>query len=155
MVHYSKKDRWLVGTVLLAILVPLTLGAFFLLLGGANREAGRSLLVIGAVTGLVVTALTYPLYYQITASELIVRCGILMRRHIPLASIDEVRPDRNPASAPAWSLDRLRVAYRQGGQPTFIMISPQDQSAFMREMAKTDADLRMENNSLIRQTRPA
>ncbi|MGH9969342.1 MAG: PH domain-containing protein [Pyrinomonadaceae bacterium] len=125
------------GTVLLAIFIPLTLGAFFILVGGANRETGRSLLVIGTVTGAVVIWLTYPLYYQITASELIVRCGMLMRRRIPLASIDEVRPDRNPASAPAWSLDRLRVGYRKRGESTFVMISPEDKSAFMRELSKS------------------
>ena len=112
------------------------------------------MLVIGTVTGVLLIWLTYPLYYRITSAELIVRCGILMRRHIPLDSIDEVEPDRNPSGAPAWSLDRLRVDYRKNGEPTFIMISPRDKFAFMQELARTDAALKVKDYRLIRNSQP-
>ncbi len=41
------------------------------------------------------------------------------RGKIPLAAIDEVRPTRNPMSAPAGSLDRLRIDYSHHGQKRF------------------------------------
>jgi hypothetical protein len=152
MVHYSKKDWWLVGATLAAVGIPLTLGLIFLVMVRASGQTGSLLILIGTVTGVVLLGLTYPLYYQITSSELIVRCGILMRKHIPLASIDQVVPVRNPLSAPAWSLDRLRVDYRQNGASTFIIISPQDKFAFMQELASTDADLKMKDDRLIRES---
>lgn len=76
-----------------------------------------------------------------------------MHRHIPLASIDEVEPERELAGSPAWSLDRLRVDYRENGEPTSIMISPNDRLAFMQELARTDAGLKMKNDRLIRESR--
>lgn len=152
MVHYSKKDWWLVGAALAAVGIPLSLGVIFLVMASASRQTGSLLIVIGTVTGVVLLWLTYPLYYEITSSELIVRCGILMRKHIPLASIDQVVPDRNPLGAPAWSMDRLRVDYRKNGKPPFIIISPQDKFAFMQELASTDADLKMKDDRLIRES---
>jgi hypothetical protein len=121
VIHYSKKDWWLVGLVLASIVVPLFVGVLLLLLPATNQnhEPARSLLIIGAVTGATVLLLTYPLYYLVTASELIVRCGVWLRQHISLAAIDEVTPERNPASAPAWSLDRLRVGLSKGWPALF------------------------------------
>lgn len=138
------------GLVLGSILVPLVLAVSFFLVGGIYRQVGISLTAIGLVTGAVVLLLTYPLYYQITSDELIVRCGILMRRHIPIALIDGVQSDNNPASAPAWSMDRLRVDYRKGTAPTFIMISPSDKLAFMDELARTALGLELRGERLVR-----
>ena len=64
--HYTKKDWWLVATALLAVLIPLILGAFFSL--SEPREKGSLLIVIGIVIGGVLLLLTYPLYYRITSS---------------------------------------------------------------------------------------
>ena len=151
MIHYSKKDSWLVGVVLIAILFPLAAGLFILLSGGPDRGAGYALLLAGIVIGLVVLCLTYPLYYEITSSELIVRCGMLMRRHIALNAIDEMQPDRNPASSPAWSLDRLRIDYRMNGKQVSLMISPKAKVAFMQEIARLDSGLRMRGAGLVRE----
>lgn len=148
--HYTKKDWGLVATALLAVLIPLILGAYFYVF--KSRDAGTSLIVIGIVIGGALLLLTYPLYYRITSSELIVRCGILMRGHIPLDSIDEVEPVRNPLGAPAWSLDRLRVDYRKNGQRAFVLISPADKFAFMQELSRADADLKMKDDRLIRES---
>lgn len=151
--HYSKKDWWLVGTALAVVVIPVAVGALFLLSGSAAREAGPLLIAMGIVFGVVMLLLTYPLYYRITPTELIIRCGILVRRHIPLAAIDEVQPERNPAGAPAWSMDRLRVGYRENGEPVFILISPTDKFAFMQELARTDTDLKLKDARLIRESR--
>ena len=151
MIHYSKKDWWLVGLVLAAILVPLVLGALFLLTGSPSEGPARSLLIIGTLTGATVLLTTYPLYYQVTSSELIIRCGVLMRRHIPLTAIDEVKVDRDPVSGPAWSLDRLRVDYRKDVGQTFIMISPRDKFSFLQELAANDPGLKLRGDHLIRE----
>jgi uncharacterized membrane protein YdbT with pleckstrin-like domain len=93
MIHYSKKDSWFIGVALSSMVIPLALGLFFFLSNSTNRPAGYWLVVSGIVIGVLVLCLTYPLYYEITSSELTVRCGILLRWHIPLAAISEVQPE--------------------------------------------------------------
>jgi len=152
MVHYSKKDSWLIGFILAGSMIPLVLGLFFLFAGGPNRNAGYLLLVIVVVEGVVMLLLTYPLYYEVTTSELIVRCGVLMNRHISLGAIDEVQPDRNAVSSPAWSLDRLRIDYRKNGERVSLLISPESKAAFMQELSRFDSDLKMSGDRLIRES---
>jgi membrane protein YdbS with pleckstrin-like domain len=132
-IHRSKKDIWLVSLIWLSVLVPLAIGILLLMRTGGDKSPGWTLTTTGVVTGLVTLLLTYPLRYEILPSELKVRCG-LMRWRIPLASIQDVRPTKNPASAPAWSLDRVQIDYLKDGETRSLLISPEDKSAFMREI---------------------
>jgi hypothetical protein len=133
LIHRSKQDTWFVSLIWLSVLVPLAIGILLLIRADGDKSLGWSLTVIGAVTGLVVLVLTYPLWYEILPSELRVRCG-LMRWRIQLASIQDVRLTRNSSSAPAWSLDRVQIDYLKDGETRSLLISPKDQSAFMREI---------------------
>lgn len=152
MIYYSKKDWWLVGPILGAISSPLALGVLFLLSHSPNRSAGYPLLVAGLMIGAIVLFLTYPLSYEITRSELFVRGGRVMLRHIPIATIDEVQPDRTIAGSPAWSLDRLRIDYRKNGEQVSLWVSPKSKVAFMQEIAGLDSDPKMKGDRLIRES---
>src|ERR1700759_55740 len=132
MIYKSKKDWWLFGLVWGAVLAPLVLGLFNVL--GGNAQLGWSLVRTGIMIGAAVLFTTYPLDYEITSGELIARSGF-MRWRVPLGSIQEVSASRNPASAPAWSLDRLRVEYVKNGAARSLYISPQDKRVFMRDLA--------------------
>jgi hypothetical protein len=134
LIHRSKKDAWLISLIWLSVLVPLSIGIPLLIASDVNRSLGLALTIIGANTGLTILLLTYPLRYEILPSELMVRCG-LRRWHIPLSAIQEVRPTKNSSSAPAWSLDRLQIDYLEDGEKRSLLISPQDKSAFMRDIA--------------------
>lgn len=138
MIHRSKKDTWLILIIFASVLIPLATGIFLLIGTDVDGPLGWALFIIGANTGLVILLLTYPLRYEILPSQLKVRCG-LMRWLIPLASIQEVRPTRNPKSAPAWSLDRVQIDYLVDGRTRSLLISPEDKSAFMREIASARA----------------
>ncbi len=92
---------------------------------------------------------TYPVYYEVTDKELIIRSGLLQQT-IPLSSIDEARPTRNPLSAPAWSLDRLHIGYRKKGKKTFTLISPENRNSFMRELVQKSSGLKLDGNTVIR-----
>jgi hypothetical protein len=81
----------------------------------------------------VMFGLAYPVSYEITQSELIIRSG-LTRNSIEISSIESVKPSRNPLSSPAWSLDRLRIDYRRKDKLTFLLISPEEKSAFLNEL---------------------
>lgn len=134
MIYRSKKDAWLVLVVWAAVLLPFVLGVYNLAIPSGMARVGGYLLFVGTLIAASILLLTYPLYYEITSSHLVVRSGVL-RTKIPLSSIEEVRPTRNPLSAPAWSLDRLRIDYRKGGRVGFMLISPQDKARFMCDLA--------------------
>ena len=112
--------------------------------------AGMTTLLLSAITGLVVLLLTYPLYYKITSDDLVVRCGLLVNQQIPLSAIVLVQPTRNPLSAPALSLDRLRVACLIRGREKFTLISPTDKPAFLRDLAAASEGLRWNGQCLER-----
>jgi Bacterial PH domain len=148
LVYHSKKDWWLVSLVWAGILLLLTIGIYNLVNG--NAHAGWILPFIAISTGALVLVLIYPLHYEITASKLIVRCGVLVRKEIPLSLIIEAHPTRSPLSAPAWSLDRLQIDYQKEGGVSSMLISPEDKLRFMRELAGSGAGLEVRGERVVR-----
>jgi hypothetical protein len=149
MVYRSKKDLWLFGLVWGAVLTPLAVGLFNVVAPGGNVEVGWMLVRVGIVVAAAVIFTTYPLNYEIAAGELIARSG-LMRWRVPLGSIQEVSPSRNPASAPAWSLDRLRVEYIKRGSTSTLYVSPEDKAAFLQDLVGSTPGLELRGNRAVR-----
>jgi hypothetical protein len=147
MVHRSKKDLWLFGLVWGAVLALLAVGLFNLF--GGNADFGWTLVRVGVVTAAAVLLTTFPLNYEIDAGELIARSGV-MRWRVPLNAIQDVRPSRNPASAPAWSLDRLRVEYVKGGSTRTLYISPEDKAAFLYDLVDSTPGLELRGDRAVR-----
>jgi hypothetical protein len=147
MIYKSKKDWWLFGLVWGAALAPLAVGLFKVLAGDA--QLGWVLVRTGLIIGAAVVFTTYPLNYEITSGELVARSGF-MRWRVPLGSIQEVSASRNPTSAPAWSLDRLRVEYVKGGASRSLYISPRDKRDFMRDLADAAPGLELRGDRVVR-----
>ena len=147
MVYRSKKDLWLFWLVWAAVLAPPAVGLFNLLAG--NAGLGRTRVGVGAVTAAAVLLTTFPLDYEIASGELIARSG-LMRWRVPLGAIQEVSPSRNPASAPAWSLDRLRVEYLKGGSARTLYVSPEDKAAFLSDLVESTPGLELRGTRAVR-----
>ncbi|HZT57137.1 MAG TPA: PH domain-containing protein [Pyrinomonadaceae bacterium] len=147
MIYKSKKDWWLFGLVWGAVLVPLAVGLFNVLSGDA--QLGWTLVRVGVGTGAAVVFTTYPLDYEIASDELVARSGF-MRWRVPLGSIQEVGPSRNPASAPAWSLDRLRIEYVKNGATRSLYVSPLDKEGFLRELADSAPGLEVRGGRVVR-----
>lgn len=131
--YRSKVDAWIAAILIGAFLITLITTLSVLLLPGAFAAAWWSVILVVVVWGFVLSLL-FPLYYEITPTALLVRCG-WTRREIPLDSIQQVFPTRNPLSSPALSLDRLQVDYRQGNLPRYILISPQDKVGFLHNLS--------------------
>ena len=149
MTYGSKKDWWLFGLVWGVVPVLIVVGLFNVLAPFGNPALGWELVRAGAVTTLVLLLTTYPLDYEITRTELVARSGF-MRWRVPLADIQEVRPTHSAASAPAWSLDRLRVEYLKGGRWRALLVSPSDKRAFMRDLADAAPGLELRGDRVVR-----
>jgi len=67
--------------------------------------------------------------YTLTSEHLVVRSGPF-RWRIPIPDIVEVTPTTNPLSAPALSLNRLRVTSRDAS----VTISPADRGRFVADL---------------------
>jgi len=140
MVYGAKVDRWLAFVLggISAMEVVLGLGVLAGLDANTTspeeaRWAGAAMIGVGVLIGLALWG-CYRIRYELTPSEVIVRFGPF-RSSIPLHSIVEVFPTRNPLSAPAPSLDRLRINFRKpNGKMRFTLISPLDREAFLRDL---------------------
>jgi Bacterial PH domain len=149
MTYNSKKDRWLFGLVWGLIAGLLVVGLLLVLAPFGNDALGRELVRAGLGALLAVLLTTYPLDYEITRTELVTRCGF-MRWRVSLADIQEVAPTRSAASAPAWSLDRLRVEYLKGGRSRALLVSPSDKRVFMRDLADAAPGLELRGDRVVR-----
>lgn len=145
-VFRSKKSAGLI-TVVAAILLICLAGGTFLLATGSGWDFALG--VAAVVASLAYLWLTIPVSYQITADELLVRGGPFHWK-IPLDSILQVRPTKNPLSAPAWSLARLHISYRKKAKKNFVLISPKDRQAFCDKLEAATPGLKKDGDGLVR-----
>lgn len=139
----TKIDRWLV-VVLLGGLVAMLLAVVT-----AARTAQTPAQLAGAVLALLgpialVALLSWPTRYELRADELVIRSGVI-RYRIPYGDIRGVTPSRNPLSAPAWSLDRLRIDRPKG----YALISPRDRPGFLAALAARTPHLAHRGEELV------
>jgi|SRR5215831_15876768 len=150
MKYQSKKDLWLVLVMSLGLFIPFILGVVILLGTSADRKVAFILFGSGLVIGGLIFWLSYPLYYEISDSYLLVRSGPL-KWQIQIKNIDGLVPTRNALSSPAMSLDRLAIKYREQGSNKMLLISPLHKNEFIRELASSDPQLQVVGNTLKRQ----
>jgi hypothetical protein len=144
MVYHSKKDISLMIIIWIAILVPTVAGII--------EIASRRLLASGLfllMMEVFIVSLLYPLQYEITRSMLLVRSGIV-RWEVPLADIMAIVPVRNFRSSPAWSRDRLLIAYRRRNKLVPLLISPERRQEFLQELITKSPGLEPEGNGYAR-----
>jgi len=145
-IYRSKRDAW----ILILMWAGMLLGIF----GAVVQFQGDSpLLQRALVLGLsvlvvaFVLSMLYSISYTIGDEELLIRCGPFKQR-VPLASIDRVRPSRNPLSSPAASLDRLLIQWND--ERKRVLISPVDKMEFMNTLDSCCAHLSRVGDELVR-----
>ncbi len=147
MAHRSKVDWWLFALVATGLALSAGGGAFVLFTAQGTEQLWIG--GFGVAVSLAVVLITWPVRYEIAATELRVRSGVL-RWSLPLAWFLEARPSSNPLSAPAWSLRRLRLDYRRpDGRRGFLLVSPRDREAFLRELAEADPGLALDERRWV------
>ena len=125
----SRIDGWLVPV--LALIPVFSVGVLVDAVVRQNTvelwiALGSILFVVALFRGLV-----FPMRYELHATEIVVRFGFL-RWSAPYTKIREVSYSRNPLSAPALSLRRLRL---DTGEGLSTYISPRDRKAFLDALA--------------------
>jgi hypothetical protein len=90
--------------------------------------------------------LLFGTFYILTKAHLII-CCLSMKYPITLCDIYEVFPTHNPLSAPACSLDRLRIKFK--GSRFGALISPKDKTEFIHDLLLRCPQLIRDNKRLI------
>jgi Bacterial PH domain len=147
--YKSKKDAWLIAIIAVAFLISLISLVLTLITPGALQQGGWVSVVVIVVVWAFVGSLIWPLYYEITPSELVVRSGFL-HWEIPLSSIQRVQPSHNMLSSPALSLNRLRIEYIRNGKTRFMLISPKDKPGFLWDLAQNAVGLEQRDDGIVR-----
>jgi hypothetical protein len=142
MVHFAKVDRWVGwvfgGAATMVFVSAATFVAMGIITGEPPLSTAIGIAVIDGAVGALLVMLRrscYRIRYEIDSTELRIRFGLFSTK-VRLDSIEEVFPTRNPAGAPAPSLDRVQIEYRTGAHTRrTALVSPQDRSAFIRDLA--------------------
>ncbi len=90
------------------------------------------ILLIVIIVPASIGALYATTRYTITSDMLLVRSGPFTWT-IPLREITRIEPTYNPASSPAFSLDRLSIYYGLGNR---LMVSPSEKENFLANLRK-------------------
>lgn len=115
-----------VGVELLApLVIIMTTVVVLLMMTGAYSW---TVLIIPVLTSVFIIHMFLTTYYTITSDELRIHCGFLMNKPISIATITKIKETSDPTSAPAISLDRLRIEYGKGSS---ILISPKEKQVFI------------------------
>ena len=125
-VYPSRVDWWLAALLIGAPVLVVVLGLHILT---QSIGAGAILIVSGLAIGALIAALAYPCIYTLTDEHLTIRAGLLTET-LPLQRIRAVAPSSNPLSAPALSLQRIKLTLDDG----YRLISPRDRDAFIADL---------------------
>jgi hypothetical protein len=150
VIYPTKKDPWIALLVILGGLAIFVQSIDSIIVRGFDHPETWIPLAAFVFYFGILKLLAYPVNYEITTSTLEIHSGILLHYRISLSSIVCVVPTRNPLSSPAWSLDRLRIDYLKNGKKRFILISPKDQKAFLREVVERTPSLKFNGDGAMR-----
>lgn len=122
----SKVDRWLVVLVTLALAGTLVQAVVTWRVSPAG-----ALFAVGVDVGVVLLLwlIGWPCRYTLEHDHLLIQSGRL-RRRVAYRDITGVAPSANPLSAPALSLQRVRVDC--AGR--FVLVSPEDRDRFITRL---------------------
>lgn len=152
-VFESKKDWWLVGIVWVSLAIA---PAIVLVMGLIDWPGWPTYLGTMAACLLgpaIVLILGFPVRYTLTGDTLLITSGMVLRWRVLVSGIETIEPSRTILASPAWSLDRIRITYRDStGGKHEMFISPESRDAFYDailerapQLERTETGLAMHN----------
>ena len=134
-VYDSQIDWWL---PLLLCLGPIIL----LVLGLLKKKT--SCIILSGLSFVLSIILLYPCRYTFHENHLNIRCGITHNSDVQYSSMRSVERSRDSRSAPALSLDRIKIMLSKGS----VVVSPTRPEDFIKELTgKIQPNKSVENNA--------
>ncbi len=123
----TKVDAWILLLVAAPLVSGLLVGCLLLF---QDTTLGLGICGFMLLICLSLSPLAVPCTYTLTEDTLIVRSG-LIRRRIPYQRIVSIEPSMDPRSAPAWSLQRVKIRLKGGG---VLLVSPNERDDFIERL---------------------
>ncbi|MCI6504107.1 MAG: PH domain-containing protein [Prevotella sp.] len=108
--------------------------AVFAMITLAVYEKGIVAMAVIILLYLVITLAMSWLYYVVDGGTLVI-CNCIVKQKIDINTIRRIEPSRSLLSAPAASLNRLRIYY---GKYDELLISPARQEEFIKALLKVN-----------------
>jgi len=146
--YETKRDWWLLAVLWLnlGLMVIGLVASLTEPVAPWMRVFAASFFAVFGALGAWLLVLPYRTSYTLSPEALTVRVGPFTHA-IRLSEITEVFPTHNPLSAPAWSLDRVRIRY--SSSRFGALISPERQVQFMDELEGLAPHLERNGNRLV------
>lgn len=104
-------------------------------------DSTANLIITSAVLALTAALCLIPLFsirYVVDGQMLHIECCFVFRSQFNIMDIKEISDTRTFLSAPAASLDRIRLRFRKGGD---LIISPIDKPEFIRLLCQINPEI--------------
>ncbi len=148
-IYPTKRDWWL-----MAILWPLAIFFIYVTFTVHTEQAAPWMKVFatcffGIMSLLIIALVAWPgfIIYSLDPEYLTIKVGPFKSK-VEITQIIEVYPTRNPLSAPAMSLDRLKI--RISSSRFGALISPVNKQAFIEELAGYAPHLELRGDRLVK-----
>lgn len=131
-VYRSKVDLWLVIVLTISSISLLTL--IYNTFDFKSSYEDVIFLVLFVFLAILI-------WLPIPTTYYVVECGILkvhsifLKWEIPLNAIQKIEQTSDFLSAPALSLDRIKIEYKKNNMHEYIMISPKNRAEFIKEIS--------------------
>ena len=156
VVFRSAVDAWLAILVFAAMVIAPVAVVASLVAAWPGWLPAAGTLLLALLGPAIVFLLAWPARYVVESDRLVVRAGLCLRWTVLLDAIEAIEPSSNPLSSPAWSLNRLRVTYREGRSGTKrLLISPARREQFFDALIARSSRLRREGEGLAAATEAA
>ena len=130
--YKSKIDFWLIFILILGSIILLQ--AIYITFQSYTLYQNLPYLVIYSLIFLLIWLPITTTYYVVDRHFLKVY-SLFLKWEIPLESIQTIEQTSNPLSAPALSLDRIRIKYMKNGVCRSIMVSPRNKADFIKSIS--------------------
>ncbi len=132
LIFRSKVDWWMLAIVACILLAGLAVAAWVCVNKG-DFTALIFVLVCEVFTVGAILMITLPVQYELLQDKLVVRTGVL-RSVVPLKSINHMAKCHSFMAGPTLSFDRLRIDYDNSGYAAYVLVSPEDQAEFIKQV---------------------
>ena len=130
--YRSKVDLWIPIVLLVAFAIPLVMV-------WQRQEPIARLAIYEGAALVVCLALIYSIRYVVDGRKLNVYIGPLRMGSYAVADITRIAPSHSILSAPAASLDRLRI--HLSGRPMPVLVSPKEKQAFISHLRTINPEI--------------
>lgn len=101
-------------------------------------------LLVAIIVIFLIEALIHTQYVITSEGKLVIESGRFFKQtSFDISLIVSIEKSKSLESAPAYSLDRLKIIYQGKAYKKYILISPQNQEAFIQALLKQNVSIKV------------